>query len=677
MDSAMMEEQRHLEELLRQIREKLDTVETAIIAGDQEIENMHTYYWENYTEMDEYGYENYDNQQALLSQVNANEEQRLIRHRLRRMLDSPYFARVDFRYAGESAPESYYIGIANFARQAGAVPLIFDWRAPVSGLFYDYDKGPAEFETPGGTVTGEITSKRQYQIKHGKLLYAFESDIKIDDDILKAELGSNSDVKLKNIVRTIQREQNRIIRNTKDRILVVQGAAGSGKTSIALHRIAYLLYHDRNQLQASNVLVLTPNGVFADYISRILPELGEENVNEMSFDLFAYKELKDVAEDCEDKYDAIEAMLAQEPAYEERYHYKGSRAFAEAINRFVLELESDLVDFRDVSYQKLSISKEKICRLFYEKFPETPLLSRMKMVMDYAVDETETLTGRDFNEEELYFIRELFMGLYRTRDLYELYNRFLEREGLQTLPDQAKEERKIPYEDVWPMLYMKYQLETVRKRQRIRHLVIDEMQDYSYLQYLVIDKLFSCKMTILGDFAQTIDGEMQDVTTFLPKIFGKDLSFISMRKSYRNTYEIGRYANSLIGNTEIELLKRHGAEPVELRFSTMEEALAEVIERVKNYETMAVICMSAAEAWMAYEWLAARVKAYPVHYLDKNSSRFQSGITVTTFYLAKGLEFDQVFAIYEQDTDTPLYRQAKYIAATRALHELYMFALES
>ena len=677
MDSAMMEEQRHLEELLRQIREKLDTVETAIIAGDQEIENMHTYYWENYTEMDEYGYENYDNQQALLSQVNANEEQRLIRHRLRRMLDSPYFARVDFRYAGESAPESYYIGIANFARQAGAVPLIFDWRAPVSGLFYDYDKGPAEFETPGGTVTGEITSKRQYQIKHGKLLYAFESDIKIDDDILKAELGSNSDVKLKNIVRTIQREQNRIIRNTKDRILVVQGAAGSGKTSIALHRIAYLLYHDRNQLQASNVLVLTPNGVFADYISRILPELGEENVNEMSFDLFAYKELKDVAEDCEDKYDAIEAMLAQEPAYEERYHYKGSRAFAEAINRFVLELESDLVDFRDVSYQKLSISKEKICRLFYEKFPETPLLSRMKMVMDYAVDETETLTGRDFNEEELYFIRELFMGLYRTRDLYEPYNRFLEREGLQTLPDQAKEERKIPYEDVWPMLYMKYQLETVRKRQRIRHLVIDEMQDYSYLQYLVIDKLFSCKMTILGDFAQTIDGEMQDVTTFLPKIFGKDLSFISMRKSYRNTYEIGRYANSLIGNTEIELLKRHGAEPVELRFSTMEEALAEVIERVKNYETMAVICMSAAEAWMAYEWLAARVKAYPVHYLDKNSSRFQSGITVTTFYLAKGLEFDQVFAIYEQDTDTPLYRQAKYIAATRALHELYMFALES
>ncbi len=677
MDAGMMEEQEHLEELLRQIREKLDTVEAAITAGDQEIENMHTYYWENYTEMDEYGYENYDNQQALLSQVNANEEQRLIRHRLRRMLDSPYFARVDFRYAGESVPESYYIGIANFARQAGAVPLIFDWRAPVSGLFYDYDKGPAAFETPGGTVTGEITSKRQYQIKHGKLLYAFESDIKIDDDILKAELGSNSDVKLKNIVRTIQREQNRIIRNTKDRILVVQGAAGSGKTSIALHRIAYLLYHDRNQLQASNVLVLTPNGVFADYISRILPELGEENVNEMSFDLFAYKELKDVAEDCEDKYDAIEAMLAEEPAYEERYHYKGSRAFAEAINRFVLELESELVDFRDVSYQKLSISKEKICRLFYEKFPETPLLSRMKMVMDYAVDETETLTGRDFNEEELYFIREIFMGLYRTRDLYELYNCFLEREGLQTLPDQVREERKIPYEDVWPMLYMKYQLETVRKRQRIRHLVIDEMQDYSYLQYLVIDKLFSCKMTILGDFAQTIDGEMQDVTAFLPQIFGKDLSFISMRKSYRNTYEIGRYANSLIGNTEIELLKRHGAEPVELQFSMMEEALAEVIKRVKNYETMAVICMSAAEAWIAYEWLTARVKAYPVHYLDKNSSRFQSGITVTTFYLAKGLEFDQVFAIYEQDTDTPLYRQAKYIAATRALHELYMFVLES
>ena len=157
----------------------------------------------------------------------------------------------------------------------------------MSGLFYDYDKGPAAYDAPMGKIEGEIRSKWQYKIKNAKMIYAFESDTKIDDEILKQELGNNGDVKLKNIVRTIQKEQNAIIRNTKDKILVIQGAAGSGKTSMALHRIAYLLYHDRKNLQSSNVLVLSPNSVFADYISHILPELGEENIREMSFDLFA------------------------------------------------------------------------------------------------------------------------------------------------------------------------------------------------------------------------------------------------------------------------------------------------------------------------------------------------------------------------------------------------------
>ena len=161
------------------------------------------------------------------------------------MLDSPFFGRVDFIYEGEEEAEPFYIGIGNFAQRTGATPLIYDWRAPVSSLFYDYDSGSASYEAPAGVLTGEIASKWQYKIKKGKMVYAFESDTKIDDEILKQELGSNGDVQLKNIVRTIQKEQNEIIRNVKDKVLVIQGAAGSGKTSVALHRIAYLLYHDR------------------------------------------------------------------------------------------------------------------------------------------------------------------------------------------------------------------------------------------------------------------------------------------------------------------------------------------------------------------------------------------------------------------------------------------------
>ena len=299
----------YLQYVLKCLNDRLAQADAAILEGEKEIEDMHEYYWENYTEMDQYGYEDYDNQQALFRQMNANEEQFRLRKRFKKMQDSPFFGRVDFRYDGDEEAETFYIGIGNLSESAGSLPLVYDWRAPVSGLFYDYDKGPASYEAPSGIFEGEVTSKWQYKIRKGKMLYEFESDVKIDDEILGAELGSNGEVQLKNIVRTIQKEQNEIIRNTKDKIMVIQGAAGSGKTSVALHRIAYLLYHDRENLKSSNVLILSPNGVFADYISHILPELGEENIREMSFDLFAYRELQDIVGDCEDRYDQIERSL--------------------------------------------------------------------------------------------------------------------------------------------------------------------------------------------------------------------------------------------------------------------------------------------------------------------------------------------------------------------------------
>ena len=295
-----------LNKVTEKIRTRLAEVDASIEAGQKDIQSMNEYYWENYTEMDEYGYENYDNQQALLHQVNDNQEKLKMQHRLRKMLEAPFFGRVDFIYDGEGEPEIFYIGIGNFAERTGMLPLIYDWRAPVSGLFYDFDKGPASYQAPLGEIHGDIAAKWQYKIRGGKMIYEFESDVKIDDEILKAELGSNGEVQLKNIIRTIQKEQNAIIRNTSDRIMVIQGAAGSGKTSIALHRIAYLLYHDRQNLKSSNILILSPNGVFSDYISHILPELGEENIQEMSFDLFAYRKLQDTAADCEDRCDQIE-----------------------------------------------------------------------------------------------------------------------------------------------------------------------------------------------------------------------------------------------------------------------------------------------------------------------------------------------------------------------------------
>lgn len=674
--------QEYLSFVLEKLQARLAEISQSLLDGQKEIENMHDYYWQNYTEMDQYGYEDYDNQQALLHQVNANQEQLLLRSRFRKMLDSPFFGRVDFRYDGDDEPEIFYIGIGNFAERPGELPLIYDWRSPVSSLFYDFDRGPASYLAPGGEMTGEICSKWQYKIRDGKMIYGFESDVKIDDDILKAELGSNGEVQLKNIIRTIQKEQNAIIRNTKDRILVIQGAAGSGKTSVALHRIAYLLYHDRQNLKSSNILILSPNGVFSDYISHILPELGEENIQEMSFDLFAYRKLQDTAADCEDRCDQIEREM-RDPKAAERFALKQSQAFVDQMEGFALELEDELMNFSDVSYKSFVKSESEIITLFYDKFADIPLLSRMDAVAETFIDEIETLLNRDLPEEERIPLIEKFRKMYETMDFYVLYNRFLKKEGYQTLPRRPLEKRKLRYEDVYPVLYLKYRLSRQAERSNIKHLVIDEMQDYSRLQYLIIRRMFSCKMTILGDRAQTMADQQQDVLQFLPGIFGKDLRRIEMRKSYRNTVEIASYAANLIGVTDPELFERHGMPVLERDVTDLEAALREAVDTLfpeeKTYETAAVIVPDEKTAERAYlilrEILAEKDFDCEkrLSWLNRDSSSFKKGLTVTTFYLAKGLEFDQVFSIFPKDEKREMMMQAQYIAATRALHELRVY----
>ena len=678
-----------LKEITDCLQQKIKELDEDLSAGQQEIKNMHEYYWENYTEMDEYGYENYDNQQALLHQVHANEEKLSKRKRLTKMLESPFFGRVDFRYDGEEESETFYIGIGNFAPRAGMRPLIYDWRAPVSGLFYDYDRGPAAYDAPGGRMEGEITSKWQYKIKNGHMIYGFESDTKIDDEILKQELGSGGDVQLKNIVRTIQKEQNAIIRNTKDRILAIQGAAGSGKTSVALHRIAYLLYHDRENLKAANILILSPNNVFSDYISHILPELGEEHIQEMSFDLFAYKELKEVANDCEDRYDYLEKkMKFQDSEWEIRFKEKQSASFIGQMEGFLAMLEEDLVNIRSITFKGVHKTEEEILHLFYFKFQDIPLLSRMEAVAENFIDEVETLRDNDMDEEERAIVMEKFMNMYETQDLYVIYSRFLESCGYPGLPHVQLQERKLRYEDVYPVLYMKYRLLRQTSHNGIKHLVVDEMQDYSRLQYLILKMMFPCRMTILGDKAQTMEDEAQDVLGFLPKIFGKEIRRIVMNKSYRNTVEIASYANQLAGITDMDLFDRHGQPVEELFFKgkkqqAMEAALDELVNKLQlgaeQFETAALILRTESEAKEAARILKEKLEntgfdmENRFSYLHRDSTSFCKGLTVTTFYLAKGLEFDQVFSLFPAADQSPIAKQGRYIAATRALHKLHMY----
>lgn len=658
------------------LKQTLETIETNLAAlsekmGDnaKDLESMNEYFWENYAEFDEYGYEMYDNRQALKTRLTQQEAYAKERTRYQKMLDSPYFGRVDFCYEGEEEPEVYYIGVGNLAKEHAAQPLVFDWRAPVSGLFYDYDKGPAKFTAPMGVLEGEITRKRQYKIRGGRLKYVLENEMNIDDEILQQALSEQTDAKLKSIVTTIQKEQNSIIRDRQHRILVVQGCAGSGKTSVALHRIAYLLYHNRETLRAAQILVLSPNGVFGDYISHILPELGEENVCEMTFDDYAYRELRIFGE-AEDRCDELERALHGKEHPEAAY--KRTRAFVSELDEFILQLEWEAVDIRDFSYKKMEMSAEKISAFFYEKLCDVPIFARMNKIAEYLIDEQETLQNKDMEEEEKLLVQEKMNRMYRTTDCRELYNLFLRQSGRK---EQQLSGGVIPYEDVYPLLYLKYATTEMVRHRMVKHLVIDEMQDYSYLQYRILQKMFDCPMTILGDHMQTMAEEQQDVLPYLWNIFGKELYYVEMKKSYRSTIEIMEYADHIFSYAkETEHVTRHG-ENVQVQQAAngtdMYDQIAEQLKNREEWHTCAVLCLDAAASRQAYEELKGRgVEATLVH---RDSAKLTAGISVMPFYLAKGLEFDAVFLPDVQEYRTPLQKQALYINVTRALHVLRLF----
>lgn len=674
-----MTQEQYLNNVLQKLEQAMTELEEKMQFRRSEIAKMQDYYWESYNEYDEFGYEKFDNDRLLKEEMDSHGELVKKVARYQKMKDSPYFAAVTFRYDGEEEEETYYIGIGDFSPSKAEAPLVCDWRAPISSLFYDYEVGKASFMAPAGEIFGKLVRKQQFKIKKGVLLYSIDSDIVIHDEILQKELSMNADARLKSIVTTIQKEQNAIIRNEKDKILVIQGCAGSGKTSVALHRVAYLLYHHRKQLSAKQVLILSPNPVFSEYISHILPELGEENILELSFDLYAYKELKQY-KDTEDRYGYLERLLnlPEEDArkYQKTVAEKQSRDYVIELNGFVLFLEDSLMNFKDFSYKKIYRTEQELRTLFYEKFPDIPILERMKTIAEYIIDEEETLSGKELDELERGIILDRLEKMYETKDFYTLYNRFLEESGRTPIQDEAK---AIPYEDVYPLLYLKHLLHGSTKRSAIRHLIVDEMQDYSYVQFLVLSKLFSCPMTILGDMEQQASPDKQDIQGICREIFGKEAKLLTLTKSYRSTSEITRFANRLAGIKKEEAFQRPGKEPAWILSDNEEEMQEKIVENLKKeqekfYETTAILTTTAEQAKRLY---LALKEQQNVTLLSPDSSKMEKGIVITTFYLAKGLEFDSVHIAYapREEALSDYQRQIMYIAATRALHELTVYGI--
>ena len=662
-------------------------------------------------------------------QKRRHEFTRKLKEKYEKMLLSPYFARIDFTEEGKDLPGKYYIGISNLINDDFDF-LVYDWRAPISSMFYDYEVGKAGYTCPEGVINGDLTLKRQYKVNDGKLDYMFDSNLKIDDEILQDILAKSSDSKMKAIVTTIQREQNKIIRNQLYKNLIVQGPAGSGKTSVALHRIAYLLYKHREKIGPQNILIFSPNNIFNDYISDVLPQLGEDNMCQTTFKEYMHKALGN--EIIKEEYcEMMEYILSSknEDSYKERIKsikFKSSKQFLNILKEYVIYLEKMNKDFKDIIFKgALIISSKEIQELYFKDYVNLPLKRRLEKLRDRILyllepyeknrvgevaediknygsqnDETEILKQSksvvkneiksiyseiyrmtDFNIIDIY--KELFENLESFSNLIisEYDDEYINEVKFYTL--EMIKSKKFNYEDQHALLYLKGALGDILKISEIKYVIIDEAQDYTPLQYEILYKLLNnASITILGDLNQSINPFMNlGSYTNILDIFPKDETcIINLTKSYRSTIEITEFSKKLLSNNvNYECVARRGDKPIVLGFSdenNIKEQLLKDIKtyKEKGYKSIGIITKTIKEAQDVHNFLKDKVN---VNALLNDEDEYVNDTLVIPAFLAKGLEFDVVL-IYnagDENYDCEEERLLLYTACTRALHILRIYYL--
>ena len=648
----------------------------------------------------------------------------------KRMLPSPYFARIDFQEDNEAEAEKIYIGISSFIDEDTLDIIVYDWRAPVSSMFYEFELGPSSYESKFEAISGELKLKRQYKIADKTVRFMFDSSIKIDDEILQELLSKSVNDKMKTIVTSIQKEQNRIIRDDKNKLLIVQGAAGSGKTSIALHRVAYLLYkHRENAISSKNIVIFSPNQIFNDYISNVLPELGEENMLQTTFMEYAHRFIEKGLR-TEDVNEQMEYILSrdQDDAYKTRVEsisFKASEVFVKLVDRYLEFIEHDHDRFEDLFFlDKLVISKQDIIQLMEQEYRRWPYSVRLEKLKERIMMLASPLEKERYHKilEELLedpahkgdsykrkkaIARLVVYQEYRllrdkvynmaTVNIIDAYKRIFEdRSLLKQLADtksfnwdieaicqftlESLTGRKIYYEDLIPYIYLRNSIHGVPGLSHIRHVVIDEAQDYTKLQYKIIGQLFrNCSFTVLGDLNQSIHPYMHtmDYTNVIDVFELEESELIRLTKSYRSTRQIIEFTRGILSTgLEVEHIGREGDKPKLIENSdgdmikNIAEEVRELLER--GYHSIAIICKTARECKELYRQIKDSVH---VDLVTKDDDIFKKGVTIIPSYLSKGLEFDGVVlfqasaeSYYKEDE-----RRLFYTICTRALHSLSIY----
>jgi len=647
-------------EVINILNSKVNENENLIEEKNKDIsEAVNSFYGAHRVESKDYG-----DELTMLSSINyAKSINNMANRQLQRykmMLEKPYFGRIDFKNEWGELP--YYFGIESLI--SGNEVIINDWRSPIANLYYEGVFGKASYDSPSGVVDGEITLKRQYKFENGRLIHYVDTGMNISDDLLIDILGKNDDVVMKNIVNTIQKEQNKAIRYIGDNDLLVLGVAGSGKTSIALHRIAYLVYKDSIKYDASKVCFITPNEIFFKYIDNVLPELGEKNAVNLTLNEVARIILRvDLYKNkirVENKIDYLEKVISG------KKNFDFDNVFIK-LNKFLEEKMVSLFNEKlGLKIGNLTFKSEIFKELYFNKFNRRDYYTRRKFIKEYLIDRIgndQKITRNIINIVDT-FINKLVPEV----NYFHVYKEFLDSINYS---DEVIHRRIIGYEHVYFLCYIKIYFKECKLFNKYNHLLIDEYQDLNIVERTVIQKVFNCNKTFVGDINQKLF--VQNYDNIL-----NDFKIVELNNSYRSTLEIFEFLQSIIKSKGVNGVNRHGKD-VEFKMFDNEKIELEYLRKViKEYsgKSMAIVCKSKKMASKLYLSLNDLDN---VSLLDIKGKEIKRGVVISGVSLIKGLEFDKVI-VYEANNKNycnEIDRNYLYIACSRAINELKIISSAS
>lgn len=676
---------------------------------------------------------------------------------LKMVRQKPYFARVDFVEDGETTRDAFYLGKVMVTDHSTLEQIVIDWRAPIADLYYEGRLGEASYNCPAGNIKGEIKLKRQYFFNEKGLENVMDIDITTNDEMLQPFLSANSDTRLKNIIATIQAEQNKIIRADMWQPLIVQGVAGSGKTTIALHRIAYLIYNYDKKFFPEEFLIIAPNKFFLNYISNVLPDLGVDRVGQSTYEEIAFDVIGSTFE-IEEPNKKLARIINNNKTEKEREfcktieeasRFKSSIRYKNVLDEYIYEIEKRVLPTEDFTIGKYTfMSSKDIAHLFYREYNNLPICRRIEEISKHIKNTVLMRSGeilKDIEEDRDYKVAKIkreeeneeirysliraeyeeadklmkevtkdvkkriqkYFGVQKILEPIKYYSEFIEhyleqfvegripKEQIKYIIDSFRESRrkgKIEMEDIAPLMYIKYMVHGIKTKFELKHIVIDEAQDFSEFQFYIFKKIVkSSSLTILGDLAQGIYyyRGTENWQKTMSIVFDEQIEpqYLTLKKTYRTTEEIMNVANKVISHLIEKLncslgepVMKNGAPVTIKEFENREDMVNRIKERLKEFKenglkNIALICKTVEDC----EILKKELCIDEIHVISDSDSEYAGGISIVPSYLSKGLEFDSVIIT---DTDTNNYSKSEvdtkllYVCITRAMSILDIYHVE-